>query len=476
MRCIDFINQLDAYIDDEMSDEEKLEFLSHVEACDDCAAAFEEAVAIAGMSKSLAVVKAPDELLQNVMARVRNESENTGKSIGNAAKGKAAASSAPKKWRWTTLSKTLTGVAACAVVVIGVAATMSGLNNKDEGEFNYYGFASSPSATAAPMAMSAPMANYGYDSDMSYYSSGEKGMTMTESYAMTDDVKYMEPAGDIGIMPPPEPGYGGATSADYGLKIIRNGNVDLTSAEFDADMEMIESIVAAMGGYMQSSSISGTPLKEESRDGYYYGSGRYGYYTARIPSSGYGGAVTQLKGIGTLEGYSEYSDDITSQYYDTVARLESYQLQYKTIEGLLAQADNLEDVLRIQTELQNLRYMIDSLTGSIKQWDFLTTYSTLNISIREVSDPSLVKRVDPTLGERIRDSFVSSVNALIDGAEDMVVWFAGAVIVIVILAVCGGVALLIGVGVRRRRRKKLAAEKSESTEKAEEAAKEDDGE
>ena len=451
MQCIDFIERLDLYIDGQLPDEEQPEFFEHIEICADCKLIFDEAIAISNAAKPLAVAKAPDELLTNVMAYVRSESVPV-----------VVPNRSAKKRGWSTLSKALTGVAACAVVVVGVAATMNGLKNSSNDELGYYGYSgNSVSATAAPRAMAAPMSgevDYGYTGGMTTYSSAEIGSM--EPYDMADG-KYAD--SNIGIMPP-EPGYGGATSAEYGQKIIKNGNVDLSSVAFDADTAAIESIVSAMGGYMQSSSISGTPLDVE-KNGYYYSSGRYGYYTARVPAGGYGGAIDQLKKIGMLEGFSEYSDDITSQYYDKVAQLESYQLQYKTIEGLLTQADNLEDILRIQTELQSLRYKIDALTGSIKQWDFLTSYSTLTITIREVADTSSVKRVDPTLGERIRDSFVGSVNDLIDGAENMVVWIAGAAIVIVVLAVCGGVVVLVVKGVVRRRKKAAkAAEKTESTD------------
>ncbi len=411
MNCNEFINKLDIYIDGQMPDSDLPEFMEHIESCEDCKSAFEDAVLIAEKSKTLAVAKAPDALLENVMERVREQPAQVRK-------------------KWPLAAKVLTGVAACAVLfVVALASLNPNLTSLEYPGARSYDEYSSNSATSG-----------GGEAARSY---GSAPMASAESPQVTPAPSEADYA-DKGIILPPTDG---TTSAEHGQKIITNGSLSMSSANFDVDSQMIEDLIAAVGGYTQSSSISGKPLDKEQ-----YSTGRYGSYTARIPSHMYSQAVDQLKVLGVLESYSEYSDDITSQYYDTVARLESYQLQYDTIENLLNSAESLEDILRIQTELQNLRYMIDSLTGTIKQWDFLTSYSTLNISIREVADPALVRSVDPTLGERIQESFVSSINRLIENAEDFVVWLSGALIGLIILA---GVSVVVIVIIRSMKKRKI---------------------
>jgi hypothetical protein len=423
MNCNEFINKLDIYIDGEMPDSDLPEFFEHTESCEDCRLAFEEALIIAEKSKTLAVAKAPDALLENVMAQVKEQPAQARK-------------------KWPLAAKLLTGVAACAVlVVVALASLNPNLTSLEYPGADYYRDYSANSATSG-----------GGEAGRAY---GSALMSTSESAPQVAPAPSDADYAEKGIILPPTDG---TTSAEHGQKIITNGSLSMSSANFDVDSQMIEDLIVAVGGYTQSSSISGKPLDKEQ-----YSTGRYGSYTARIPSHMYSQAVDQLKVLGVLESYSEYSDDITSQYYDTVARLESYQLQYDTIENLLSSAESLEDILRIQTELQNLRYMIDSLTGTIKQWDFLTSYSTLNISIREVADPALVRSVDPTLGERIQESFVSSINRLIKNAENFVVWLSGSLIGLIVLAVLVALALVIVRSTKKRRLKARAKKLSDGT-------------
>ncbi|MGI5899016.1 MAG: DUF4349 domain-containing protein [Christensenellales bacterium] len=418
MNCNEFISKLDIYIDGEMPDSDLPEFLQHAESCDDCCTAFKEAVLIAEKAKALAVAKAPDALLENVMAQVKERPAQVRK-------------------KWPLYAKVLTGVAACLLVFVVALASLN------------------PNLTSLEYPGAEEYGRYDYDMNSATSGGGAYGGSVLmggESAPQAAPVPAPSTASSAadyaekGIILPPADN---TTSAEHGQKIITNGNLSMSSANFDVDSKMIEDLIVAMGGYTQSSSISGKPLDENQ-----YSSGRYGSYTARIPSHMYRQTVDQLKVLGVLENYSEYSDDITSQYYDTVARLESYQLQYDTIEGLLTKAEALEDILRIQTELQNLRYMIDSLTGTIKQWDFLTSYSTLDISIREVADPALVRSVDPTLGERINESFISSINRLIENAEDFVVWLSGSIIGLIIFAGAVVAVVLIIRSAKKRRLKK----------------------
>ncbi len=44
------------------------------------------------------------------------------------------------------------------------------------------------------------------------------------------------------------------------------------------------------------------------------------------------------RGAGKVTYYNEYTDDITSDYYDVQTRLETYQTQYEKVTALLKNA------------------------------------------------------------------------------------------------------------------------------------------
>ena len=81
-----------------------------------------------------------------------------------------------------------------------------------------------------------------------------------------------------------------------------------------------------------------------------------------------------------------YTENVTSQYYDTQARLTAYQTQEARLLEMMEKAETVEDIITIEEKLTDLRYRIESLQSTLKNWDRQVSYSTISLDVEEVQE------------------------------------------------------------------------------------------
>ena len=92
----------------------------------------------------------------------------------------------------------------------------------------------------------------------------------------------------------------------------------------------------------------------------------------------------------------------------------------------------MEDILKIEKELQETLYAIENYTGTLRKWDSLVEYSTLMVNISEVEQikPLTPKEKDGFF-KRIAFSFKNSLIGVGEFLQDFVVALAAALPVII---------------------------------------------
>lgn len=203
-------------------------------------------------------------------------------------------------------------------------------------------------------------------------------------------------------------------------KIIKSANMEVETLEFDRALNLLQGKINAYGGYIESSNVRGTSLFNEN-------STRNAHYTLRIPSKEFSNFMMDMNTIGNIISQGTFGSDITSQYFDTDAHLKALKIQEDRLLDILRKAEIIEDVISLERELSNVRYEIESLTGSIRRWDNLVDYATLNISIYEVYEITEEVIHPKTLAERISAKFNSSTKAIKEFFEDSTVFAIGTV-------------------------------------------------
>ena len=272
-------------------------------------------------------------------------------------------------------------------------------------------------------------------------------------------------------------GFGGGSSKmtekpSYERKIIKNGDFSIETLEYDKSVSALEALVESFGGYIQNSTISGAPAIDR---GYY--NDRYASYTVRIPASGLDSFEEALSECGSVTSKHIYVNEVTDYYYDTAAHISSLQTEEAQLLELLKSAKEREGIIALHTRLSEVRYEIESLQGVLRRLDDQVSFSTVNIYLQEVSEPTRIREVPQTLGERISDRFSETWAVLVSFFKDVIVFFAGNIIVIALWAVVIAViVLLIKKAVRKAKglpeNKKAASNAVKADEKTDDLTKE----
>lgn len=350
-----------------------------------------------------------------------------------------------KMRKWTKRTKWISGIAAAVVVLAVVVST--GLNGG-----NSYDYAMDEMMTEADM-------DYGYSEKKAANFDGMDNEVYADSVEEVVTEETMEAPAEAPMDGNQTSGAATTTAVEQ-RKIIQNADIYMETLEFDTVLDELQKMVSELGGYIESSEVSGRPIynSEYSR--------RSAWYTLRIPVKYFNGFVNDMQDVGNVISKRLSGTDITASYFDTEARLESLTIQEDRLLAILEKAEKLEDVIELERELANVRYEIESLTGTLRRWDNLVDYATVNLSIDEVRELKEVEPEPETWGQRIANEFKSSINRLVRGSKNFVVGLVGAIPFIIVFAV---VALMIVLPVRaislKRKNKKQLKGESENEEK-----------
>ncbi len=144
-------------------------------------------------------------------------------------------------------------------------------------------------------------------------------------------------------------------------KLIYTGNISIQVADLTETEKEISGLVEKFNGYITSSSISGRNL----------------HIVARIPQKKFKEAFEAGSAFGTLLNRSISTQDVTEQFYDMYARLETRKILRERLESYLKAAPKIEDMLAIERELNDVQSEIESMEGQFRLLSNRIDYSTI---------------------------------------------------------------------------------------------------
>ena len=242
-------------------------------------------------------------------------------------------------------------------------------------------------------------------------------------------------------------------------KLIYSASATVETTEFDGTIEKLSALVEQYGGFVESSSVNGSNYYTQSRG---YSSTRCASYVIRVPSDKFSALMGSLSTLGNVPYSHTYTENITAQYYDTDARLTAYQTQEVRLLEMMEAAKTVEDLIAIEEKLTELRYQIESLQSTLKNWDRQVAYSTLDLEVQEVVEYTPESRM--SYGQELALALCSGLKRTGEFFKDLLLAIVGALPALVILAV----VLAILIPVWKKRRKARKARKNPPAEKPKE--------
>lgn len=270
------------------------------------------------------------------------------------------------------------------------------------------------------------------------------------------DTAAAEEAGDAPAeSPAAEPNAGTGLPNPEGRKLIYTGNLTLYTSQFDRAVPALTELVEGSEGYFSSQELY-----------QHDGDMRSAYYTVRVPSDRFDQFLHSVaeEPVCKLVYQSTGVEDVSEVYYDIENRLETQQTMLNRLNELLSQAENMEDILAIQSQITEVEYQIESLTGERNHYDSLIDYSTVYISLEEVSE--VVEEMEPGFGQRLVSGFQDSWRNFVSGVQALVVGMARHSIALVVLAVIAVVVILVvrRSGKKRKERQQMVRQMMEQSD------------
>lgn len=240
-------------------------------------------------------------------------------------------------------------------------------------------------------------------------------------------------------------GSTGSTALPESRKWIVTVNLSAETEDLDALTAALDQQIAALGGYVEDQHVY---------NGSTYSSRRYrsASLTIRVPAEDADSFTEQVSGLANVVSKEKSLEDVTLRYVATESRLAALETEEARLLELLAQADNMTDLLEIEERLTDVRYELENTASQKRLYDNQIDYATIYLSIQEVQEYTPVE--EPTLWERISGGFMDSLKGLGDGAVDLLVWLIVCSPYLVVLAVVIFCLVLLVKRIRRKRTKK----------------------
>jgi hypothetical protein len=204
------------------------------------------------------------------------------------------------------------------------------------------------------------------------YDSNNKGSATVGTESMEDTGDFLGSDGE------------GTKNGDVtaNRKIIERITLRAETKEFDALMDKLDAEIKKVGGYIESSSVSGNS-GDDSVD-------RYATLTVRVPSNKSEEFTKFVSGNSTITKKEISTEDVTLSYVDLESRVSALETEKMTLERLLSEATSMENVLKIQERLTEVIYEIESVKSQLRTYDSLIDFTTITIHIDEVERVTVV--------------------------------------------------------------------------------------
>lgn len=235
-------------------------------------------------------------------------------------------------------------------------------------------------------------------------------------------------------------------------KLIKRVEMTIETKDFEGLLESISSRVDSLKGYVESSEVSGNSYSVENDS-------RYASIVIRIPSTELDSFVTSVKEMGNVVNSTESAEDITLQYVDVKSHKNALEVEQERLIAILKDAKKLEDIIKIEERLSDIRYEIESYESKLRTFDNLVDYSIITLNIDEVKHITPVE--DETVLQRIKSGLGTTFFHIKTGAQNFVVWFVVNLPYLIFFGIIIGVILLI----TKRRVKKNGNNATQSNNK-----------
>lgn len=239
-----------------------------------------------------------------------------------------------------------------------------------------------------------------------------------------------------------------SAQAPVNQKLIRKVYMDAETEALDGLLTQVEQRIEQLGGYVENRQI-------------YNGSSRYtqtrtAELTIRIPAAQLDQFVDQVTQVSNITSLRETTDDITLSYVATESRIAALETEEARLLELLAMAENMEDLLLIESKLTDVRAELTQVKSTLKLYDNQVNYGTIYLSAVEVKEYTEVEQEPEGFFPRIGKGFMKSLRGLGAFIIELMVFLVSSLPYIIFVGLIV-TAIVIPVRIHKKKKKEKQA-------------------
>jgi hypothetical protein len=220
-------------------------------------------------------------------------------------------------------------------------------------------------------------------------------------------------------------------------QIVKTGEVTLEVANVANALGRVRAMAVELGGYVGGSQ-AGTLTDAAT-------------LTLRIPASSFDDALARLHALdGKVISESTREEDVTAAVVDLQARIDNLQASESSYRALLAKAQKIEDILSVQSRLDDVQGQIEQLSAQLKQLSNQASLATLTVTLQPQAEPIQAASTGWDPGATLQEA-VSALLQVGQAVASVGIWLVIVGLpVLVVIGVAAAVVLRFAPQVRRR--------------------------
>ncbi len=157
-------------------------------------------------------------------------------------------------------------------------------------------------------------------------------------------------------------------------KIIYRANIGIVATDMHSLYTVITSALHDYQAYIEAEEIRQDRI----------------YVTLRVKSENLDDLLNEIRQGGEVMHYQKTSEDVTNQYSTFEARLNALNAQHDRIIELIQSAETMSDLLELENRRTQIESELNQIGLQLAQFDSLIDYSTIQLTITEIDDLSLL--------------------------------------------------------------------------------------
>ena len=194
-----------------------------------------------------------------------------------------------------------------------------------------------------------------------------------------------------------------SSNSDWDKKIVKTADLQLQLDDYKKFNTNIHSYLKRFGAYIVQEKQQETDYRIENS------------VTVKVPVNQFDDLINSFSGDGIKVIEKNIStEDVTGEVIDTKARLQAKLAVREKYLQLLKQAKTMDDILRIQDEINEIQENIEAANGRIDYLQHTAAYSTVNVNYYQYINGSSFGDEEPGFFTKVSKAFSTGTIALSD--------------------------------------------------------------